>query len=218
MLSITETDLRCVLQYCRYPEEWVRPLNDAMQKFGIAENEKRIAAFLGQIGVESSHLNHMQENMSYSPQRIFEVWSKRFESLEEALPYGRNPEKLANRVYADRMGNGPEQSGDGFRYRGRGLLQITGRANYKRVSELLDLPGLIEMPDHLCEPRIAALSAAAWWEDKNCNQLADAIDEDNLDEPVKKLTKRVNGGLRELEKRTKITELALDILTEDYDI
>jgi putative chitinase len=217
MRNITETELRCIFPYCRYPGEWVRPLNTAMEKFDI-NTIPRIAAFFGQIGVESNHLNVMSENLNYSPQRIVEVWPKRFGSLEEALPFGRNPEKLANRVYADRLGNGPEQSGDGFRYRGRGLIQVTGRANYELVGKLLGMPGLIELPDHLCEPRHAALSAAAWWKDKNCNTLADAINDDNVDDPVKQITKRVNGSLRELDKRTRLTGLAFDILSEDYDI
>lgn len=202
--------LQNIFPHCAYPEDWCRPLNQAMEKFAINTPE-RAAAFLGQIGFESGELKNLQENLSYSPQRLVEVWPTRFPDRIAAAPYARNPEKLANTVYANRLGNGDETTQDGFRYRGRGLIQLTGKDNYKRIGAILDLPGIVEMPDSLLQPKYAALSAAAYWHERKLNTFADRIEEDNLDEVVEKITRKVNGGTHGLEDRITYTRRALSV-------
>ena len=210
-MLLTLDQLKELAPNCRYPEDWERPLNLAMQKAGL-NSAAQMAAFLGQVIYESADLNRTEENLNYSPQRILQVWPTRFADLEAALPYGRNPQRLANKVYADRMGNGPEALGDGYRYRGRGLIQITGRDNYIRMSELMDLPALLEHPDKLLEPRYAALSAAWFWIDNGLNEIAKDMTDKNLKVRVKAITRRVNGGLHGLDERTELTKRALDLL------
>jgi len=217
-MQVSLEQLKDILPHCRYPEDWVRPLNDAMFSREIANKLQRVCAFLGQIAVESAELNRTEENLAYSPQRIMAVWPTRFKDLEEALAYGRNPERLGNKVYADRMGNGPVESGDGFRYRGRGLIQITGRSNYNRIGELMGLPALAEHPDKLVTPRYAALSAAVFWEDNGLNDIADTITAKNLKARVKAITKRVNGGVHGLDERLAFTEKALEVLDQGFEL
>lgn len=212
---INRDDIICVAPQCRFPEEWVRPLNQAMDRFGISESVPRAAAFLGQVAYESQQLNVLQENLNYAPQRIVAVWPTRFPTLESALPFGRNPEKLANRVYADRLGNNKESSGDGFRYRGRGLLQITGRANYEEIGKRIDMPTLIEMPDYLVEHRHAAMSAAAFWDWQGLNELADTYTGKNLKRWVRAITKKVSGSYDTAPERTDFTRKALWALDKE---
>lgn len=163
--------LMCPLSLAK---RWEKPLNEAMQRFEI-NTPRRIAHFLAQIGHESLSLQRLHENLSYSRRRIGEVFGRRISETEQPA-YARKPEKLANRVYAGRNGNGAETSGDGFRYRGRGPLAITGRANYRRIGDLLGLP-LEEQPELLETPEAGALAAAAWWHDARVNTLADRGDD-----------------------------------------
>lgn len=217
-MRISFDQLKEIAPNCRYPDDWVRPLNDAMAKAGISNTIQRAAAFLGQVAHESAEFNRVEENLNYSPQRVMTVWPTRFANLEAALHYARNPERLGNRVYADRMGNGPEHTGDGYRYRGRGLIQITGRDNYVRIAEMMNLPGLVDMPDWLLTPRLAALSAAMYWQDNNLNEIADTITGKNLKARVKVLTRRVNGGLNGLEQRLEFTQRALLVLDTGFEM
>lgn len=215
---MNEKQLKQIFPQCRYPADWVRPLNDAMKKYGIDQDVRRTAAFLGQIGVESGQLNRLEENLSYSPQRIVEVWPKRFKSIKEAMPYSRNPERLGSKVYALRLGNGEERTGDGFRYRGRGLIQVTGKDNYKEVGELIGLPGLVQMPDYLLHHRYAAQSAAAYWVHVGLNEMADTIGDKPLEDVVKKVTKSVQGGVLGLEDRIAFTRAALAVLDTEFSV
>lgn len=215
-MKITEEQLREIYPHCRYPEEWARPLSQAFDKFEL-NSPVRIAAFLGQVGVESAELNKIEENLIYSPQRIQAVWPSRFPTVEDALLYGRNPEKLANNVYANRLGNGPEKSGDGFRYRGRGILQITGKDNYALIGRLINLPSLVQRPDFLIDKKHAAASGCAFWQHNRLNDLADTIADNDLKARVKMITKKVNGGTHGLDKRIDFTERALFVLDEDFD-
>lgn len=212
---INKAEILFVMPNCRHPEDWTRPLSQAMEKFQI-NNPMRKAAFIGQIAHESGELNRVQESLNYSPRRVMEVWPERFKDFAEATQFARNPEKLANRVYADRLGNGPEESGDGFFYRGRGLLQITGRANYTRMAELMDLPSIVTMPDKLTLPKYAAESAAAFWADKKLNELADDLAMDPIEDVVKAITRKVNGGLHGLEERINFTNFALEVLDVEF--
>ena len=217
-MKITELQIQQIMPQARFVETWVKPLNMAMEKFNINENVSRIAAFLGQIAVESAELNRLEENLNYSRRRLQAVWPSRFPDAESTFKYGHNPERLANKVYANRMGNGAEQSGDGFRYRGRGLMQITGRDNYTEMGKLMDLPTLIEMPDYLLEPRFAALSAAAFWDKSNLNHAADMLSTEDTMDIIRGITKRINGGEHGLEQRLKFTNQALRILDEGFTV
>jgi len=160
-------------------------LGPALARFAIT-TPRRIAAFLAQAHVESGGFSSLEENLYYtSPARIAAVWPSRFPSAEAAAPFARAPERLANRVYANRLGNGPEDSGDGWRFRGRGLKQLTGRANYAEAARALGRPYVAE-PGLVAEPADAALTAAWFFARESCNALADAGDWDAI-------TRRVNG-------------------------
>ncbi|HMR30910.1 MAG TPA: peptidoglycan-binding protein [Geminicoccaceae bacterium] len=155
-------------------------------RFGIDATPTRLHFFLAQLGHESGGLTVTAENMSYSAQRMTEVWPGRFPSLASARPFERNPERLANHVYANRMGNGPEGSGDGFRYRGRGYIQITGRDGYAEVGREAALD-LVRQPDLAFAPEHALLVACGFWRWKGLNELCDTGD-------FEKVTRRINGG------------------------
>ena len=153
----------------------------------------RLAHFLGQLAHESAGFSSVEENLNYRAARIRQVWPKRFSSVAVAQPYASNPEKLANRVYANRMGNGPESSGDGWMYRGRGLIMTTGREAYEKLSERMGVD-FIANPDLLRAFPYAILSAAEFWKSRNLNPFADRDD-------VVTITKRINGGTIGLAER-----------------
>ena len=160
------------------------PLNAAMRAHGIDTPAKQ-AAFLAHVAVESQQLRNTSENLNYSAKRLTEVWPRRFPTLASARPYAHNPEKLANHVYANRNGNGNEASGDGWRYRGGGLMQTTGRANYRAI-------GTERTPERLHSPVGASDSAAAFWELHGLNRAsARPINRTAFDAT----TRTVNGGL-----------------------
>lgn len=190
-MRITAAQLAAVMSGNAQTQAWVEPLNAAMREFGIGANAHRIAAFLGQIAVESGELRRMEENLHYTAKRLCAVWPKRFPTLADAQPYAGNPEALANRVYADRIGNGNTASGDGWRYRGRGLMQVTGRGNYASVGKALGL-NLIRSPDLLLQPEIAARSAGQFWFSHGCNELADDRSGDDDDEDFVAITAKIN--------------------------
>lgn len=188
----------------------------AAERWGI-DTPTRIAAFLAQTAHESGRFTVVEENLTYTtPARLIAVWPSRFrlavsageEKAERFLDgkrnpkfYVRNPEALAEFVYGGRIGNGPEGSGDGWRYIGRGHIQITGRATYRAYSQASG-NNVEVVPDMLTYPRLAADSAGWYWQDRRCNELADARDWQGL-------TRRINGGLNGLEDRLALTERAL---------
>lgn len=172
-------------------------INDTTFSLGLSE----IDDFLGQILHESGLLERIEEGLSYSADRLCVVWPSRFPSLASAAPYARNPEALANRVYGGRMGN--TEPGDGYKFRGRGVLQVTGRANYEVVGKAIGID-LVEDPDQLAEPTIALRASIAWWE----GHIPDGIVGNVLLE-----TKRVNGGTTGLADRQKLTTEAQGALT-----
>lgn len=175
---------------------WSEVFADVITDTSFNQGDLELDDFLGQILHESAMLTSFAENLSYSAERLCAVWPKRFPTLDAARPYARNPEALANRVYGGRLGN--TQPGDGWRYRGRAPIQITGRANYARVGALMGVD-LVNHPELLEQPRIALQACVRWWED--------AITDDLLGDP-EKVTKRVNGGLIGLADREHLTELA----------
>ena len=211
-MKIDTDKLTEIMPQCRYPNDWIRPLNDAMWKFHIRNNVQRMAAFLAQIAHESSQLNRIEENLNYSPQRLVAVWPRRFPDVKSALPYARNPSRLATKVYGGRMGNCKEEDGDdGWRYRGRGLIQLTGKNNYTLAEESLNLP-FVELPDMLLQPQYAALTAAWYWDSRKLNTLAASLDFEPDD--FKVITKKINGGLNGLEERLKFWDMAKQVLDE----
>ncbi len=162
---------------------------------------KRVRYWLAQLFVESAGLTRFEEDLSYSAERLTQVWPARFPTLAVAAPYARSPRALAERVYGGRMGN--SQPGDGWRFRGRGLDQTTGRSNYARLGELTGLD-LIANPDQLSVPRTAARCAGAFWATHGCNALADAND-------LEGVTLAINGGLNGLEDRRAALQRAASI-------
>jgi putative chitinase len=166
---------------------------DTLKRFGISDRDTRLQFFLAQIGHESGGLTILQENLNYRAQRLCEVWPNRFPSLAAANRCAGNPELLANTVYGDRMGNRGGASGDGWRYRGRGYIQITGRDGYQEVGAIasLDLEG---SPDLAFAPQHALTVACGFWRWKGLNEICDTGNFGNV-------TRRINGGLNGQEDR-----------------
>ena len=160
---------------------------------------QRRAMFLAQCCHESGHFRAVSENLNYKADSLTRVFPKYFRDVDPN-DYAKQPEKIANRVYGGRMGNGDEESGDGYRFRGRGLIQLTGKSNYIACSEDLEVD-LIENPDYLITPEGAARSAAWFWSANDLNKYADADD-------IVGCTKRVNGGTIGLEERTELYDEA----------
>lgn len=210
MSSLTAAKLQAILPRCKDPEAWVAALLPAFARYDI-DSRERIAAFLSQTGHESGQFAVLEERLSYSAARLVKVWPRRFPSLAFAEQYERNPEKLANYVYANRIGNGPESSGDGYRFRGRGLIQLTGRSNYASASKALGID-LLGHPEQLTEPPVAAMSAAWFWASHGLNELADDRTDDNDLEDFTTITKRINGGTMGLKERLALFKAARVVL------
>lgn len=195
-------------------QRWFAPFVSAADEFGIS-TPKRLAAFIAQLGHESDDFSRLSENLYYSDaERVARIFRSGFDNnknkviepseIEFARAYTRNPEKLANRAYALRGGNGNESSGDGWRYRGRGLIQVTFRDNYRKCGAALGLD-LLTNPDLLLQFAPAARSAAWYWQSTGCNELAD-IDDFNT------ITRRINPpalGLAERRARWKAAQAVL---------
>lgn len=163
---------------CVQPTLWLAPLTEAMDFFQI-NTDARAAMFIAQCAHESIRFSRLEENLFYSASRLLEVWPHRFNSAE-AMLYANKPEAIANRVYAKRGGNGDERSGDGWRFRGRGLLQITFRNNYAACAEDCGLPELLAEPDHMAQPKGAVLGSSWFWWRNGCNEVADEGDFDGV--------------------------------------
>jgi putative chitinase len=174
------------------PNELYDALVNVLPRYEVTTVE-RVAAFLAQCGHESADFTILQENLNYSAKGLAATWPKRFVSEAAAAPYNRNPEKIANKVYADRMGNGPEGSGDGWKYRGRGAIQLTGHDNYKSFATDVGLS--IDDAIVYVESLDGAVESAAWfWWRNNLNQWVDKND-------IVTLSKRINGGTLGLQER-----------------
>ena len=164
--------------------KWLEPLLETFEKYDIS-TPKRQAYFIGQCMHESGGFKQLKENLNYSAKGLMATWPSRFPDIDTAEKYERNPEKIANKVYAGRMGN--TEDGDGAKYIGRGLIQLTGKENYANCGSAIGVD-LVANPDLLSTPKYAALSAGWFWNRKGLNALADADDIDTI-------TKRINGGL-----------------------
>jgi putative chitinase len=181
--------------------KWLEPLLETFEKYDI-NTPKRQACFIGQAMHESGGFKHMVENLNYSAKGLMATWPSRFPDMDTAEKYERNPEKIANKVYSGRMGN--TEDGDGWKYRGRGIFQLTGKENYKNCSDGIGVD-LIANPELLQEPKCAALSAGWYYNKRNLNQYADIMD-------IETMTKRINGGTIGLEDRKAKINKVLDIL------
>ena len=181
--------------------KWAEPLQAVFDKYGM-NTPIRQASFIGQCQHESNNFKTLEENLHYSAAGLMRVWPSRFPSADVANQYANNPEKIANKVYAGRMGNTEE--GDGWAYHGRGLIQLTGRDNYKNCGDALGL-ALITNPELLSMPKGAALSAGWFWNKHGLNELADAKDFETM-------TKRINGGTLGLDDRIAKINKALEVL------
>ena len=200
---ITQQQLQQLIPGNQYIEYWANALNKILPDYEI-DNPLRAAAFIAQCAHESGGFKFLTENLNYRWESLRKVFPKYFPSDELAQQYARQPEKIANRVYANRMGNGPEESGDGWRYRGRGLIQLTGHDNYFWFAQSIETP-LEQIPAYL-ETFEGAVQSACWfWENNKLNQWADSGD-------IETLSRRINGGTIGLEDRKKHYHHALEIL------
>lgn len=161
----------------------------------------RLAHFLAQVNHESNDMRVIEENLNYSAKRLLQVFPKYFKTLEEAKMYEYRPEKIANRVYANRMCNGDENSGDGWKYRGRGLIMLTGKSNYSNFSKWLGIGDmLVKKPDLILENKeYTVLTAFYYWTTRNLNNLI-TENKEHFD-VCKKITKVINGGYNGLDDR-----------------
>jgi putative chitinase len=181
--------------------KWADPLQAVFDKYGI-NTPIRQASFIGQCQHESNNFRVLEENLHYSADGLMRVWPSRFPDRSVAEQYANNPEKIANKVYAGRLGNTEE--GDGWAYHGRGLIQLTGRDNYRNCGDALGL-ALITNPELLAMPKGAALSAGWFWNKHGLNDLADNRDFETM-------TKRINGGTLGLDDRIAKINKALEVL------
>jgi len=183
---------------------YVDPLNNVGKYYNMFDDVRRIASFLAQVAHESGGFNFTKENLNYSADGLQKVFGKYFPDAATANAYARQPEKIANRVYANRMGNGDEASGDGYKFCGRGLIQLTGRDNYTKYAaavkrELDDAVAYLETP-------AGAASSAGWFWD--VNKLNEFADKDN----IIGMTKRINGGTNGIDDRLALYNTALAAL------
>ena len=185
-----------------YLDHWYEALAEILPDYDI-NTPQRVAAFLAQCAHESGGFRALKENLNYQAASLCRVFPKYFPNMEIANQYAHQQEKIANRVYGNRMGNGPEESGDGFRYCGRGLIQLTGKQNYTKFAESIDTP-VEDIPEFLGTFEGAIQSACWFWETNNLNQYADSND-------ILTMTKRINGGTIGLEDRTKHYHHALEV-------
>lgn len=186
-----------------YVEEWHEALSLCLPDYDI-NTPQRVAAFIAQCAHESGGFRALKENLNYRAVTLRKIFPKYFPTDELAAAYAGKQEKIANKVYGGRMGNGPEESGDGFRYCGRGLIQLTGKNNYQAFADSIETP-VEDIPAYLATFEGAVQSACWFWETNNLNQWADRGD-------ILTLTKRINGGTIGLEDRIKHYNHALHVL------
>jgi len=186
-----------------YLDHWYHALEQALPDYDI-NTPHRVAAFIAQCAHESGGFRALKENLNYRAVTLRKVFPKYFPNDEIANQYAGKQEMIANRVYGGRMGNGPEETGDGFRYCGRGLIQLTGKNNYQNFADSIETP-VEDIPEYLATFEGAVQSACWFWEANNLNQYADSGD-------ILTMTKRINGGTIGLEDRKKHYEHALHVL------
>ena len=206
MTELTKDQLRQLIPKNPYIDHWYDALSQLLPDYEI-NTPQRIAAFIAQCAHESGGFTAIKENLNYRAVTLRKLFSKYFPTDELANAYANMPNKqeaIANRIYANRMGNGPEESGDGYRYCGRGLIQLTGKNNYSLFAESLEI-SVEEASEYLQTFEGAAQSACWFWESNNLNRFADVGD-------IKGLTKAINGGYIGLEDRERHYQHALHVM------
>jgi putative chitinase len=186
-----------------YVDHWHHALEQALPDYDI-NTPPRVAAFVAQCAHESGGFRFLKENLNYKAESLSRVWPKYFKDPSVAKQYAHNQEAIANRAYANRMGNGDEASGDGWRFCGRGLIQLTGRSNYQAFADSIETD-INDIPEYLATFEGAVQSACWFWESNNLNKWADAGD-------ILTLTKKINGGTLGLAERQKHYKHALHVL------
>jgi len=191
---ITEENFKSIVPDVNWNKasQYIPYLNAVLPQYGI-NTPLRKAHFLAQVAHESGGFKFVLENLNYSAKALYSVFRKYFPTLAVANEYARQPEKIANKVYANRMGNGNTASGEGWKYRGRGLIQLTGKDNYQALSTTTS-QNFIDNPELVSSPEWALASACWFWRSRKINQYADADD-------IHMVTKRINGGFNGLEDR-----------------
>jgi len=205
-MELTKDQLKQLLPKNPYVDHWHDALSKLLPDYDI-NTPQRIAAFIAQCAHESGGFTALKENLNYKPATLRKLFGKYFPTDALAEEYCAKPNKqeaIANRIYASRMGNGDEASGDGYKYCGRGLIQLTGKSNYQSFADSLQISSE-EASQYLSTFEGAAQSACWFWEANNLNQWADKGD-------ILTLTKRINGGTIGLEDRIKHYEHALHVL------
>ena len=202
-MEITQQQLAQIIPGNPYVDHWCEALNAILPEYEI-DTPQRVAAFLAQCAHESGGFKFLRENLNYKAESLVRVWPRLFPDMATARHYEKKPDMIANRAYANRMGNGDEASGDGWRYCGRGLIQLTGRNNYEAFADSIETD-LSEITAYL-ETFEGAVQSACWfWETNKLNQYADKGD-------MLTMTKRINGGTLGLEDRTRHYSHALHVL------
>lgn len=182
--------------------KWLEWLNFTCRKYEIVTNIRK-AHFIGQAAHESNWFRNLEENLNYSANGLISIWGSRFPDMAIAEKYARNPQKIANKVYGGRFGN--TEDGDGWKYHGRGIFQLTFKDNYKRCGDALGID-LTASPELLLTEKYACLSAGWYWNKKGLNELADANDYEGI-------TKRINGGMTGAMDRVYKTKKVYEVLT-----
>jgi putative chitinase len=185
-------------------EQYIDQFEEVLPRYGVSASRQRLAHFFAQILHESGGLRFDMENLNYSSDGLLKVFPKYFKTRADADAYARQPQKIASRVYAGRMGNGDEASGDGWKYRGRGLIQLTGKDNYRAFAAWVGDPRVVDEPD-LVASEYAVHSAVFFWDSRGLNTLADSDD-------VVGLTKKINGGTNGLAHRRELLNKANGLL------
>lgn len=204
--DFTEKKLAKILTRNKNVYGWYNAMVTQLPQFEVT-TVQRVAAFIAQCAHESANFTILSENLNYSAEALVKLFPTRFRG--DAANYHRQPEKIANRIYANRMGNGPESSGDGWKYRGRGPIQLTGKANYQKfASDFFEDPETVmDDPALVTDDIPTSLYSALWfWNKNNLNKFADAGD-------IKGMTKVINGGYNGLNERISYYNKALSILT-----
>ena len=202
-MNLTLPQLKQLIPNNPYVDHWHHALEQLLPDYDI-DTPHRIAAFIAQCAHESGGFIFLSENLNYKADSLMKIFGKYFKDINIAYMYEKKPEKIANKIYANRMGNGDEASGDGYKYRGRGLIQLTGKTNYQSFADSLEISP-DEAAEYMATFEGAAQSACWFWETNNLNKWADAGD-------IEKMTKIINGGTIGLEDRKAHYEHALQVL------
>lgn len=202
-MELTRNQLKQLLPKNQYIDHWYQALSQLLPDYNI-NTPQRIAAFIAQCAHESGNFVFLTENLNYKAVSLMKVFPKYFKDMNTAKDYEKKPEKIANKIYANRMGNGDEASGEGWKYRGRGLIQLTGKTNYTWFAASLEISPE-EAAEYTQTFEGAAQSACWFWETNNLNKEADAGD-------IKTMTRKINGGYIGLDDRIKHYQHALHVL------